>query len=68
MVTKLKVQNIQCGGCVNSINVQLTAMSNISDIQVDKDDASVVFAHEDTSAIQDVINKLNDIGFPASTV
>lgn len=64
MTTDLKVQNIQCGGCANTIMVQLSAMTNISDVEVDQSSAVLTFSHTDHSDIEAVVNKLDTIGFP----
>lgn len=57
-----EVENIKCGGCVNSIKTALLKLDNIDDVDINKETGSVkVFGIAENSII---IKKLNELGYP----
>lgn len=64
MTTKLQVQNLKCGGCVNTISKKLSEIKEIKGVIVEKDSSSVCFDHhsaDDASLVKEALKKL---GYP----
>ena len=62
MKQQFEVENIKCGGCVNSIKTALLKLKGVESIEVDKDIDTIAL----TGTIERdlVIKKLNDLGYP----
>jgi len=62
MKQQFEVENIKCGGCVNSIKTALLKLEGVETIEIDKDIDTIVL----TGTIKRdlVIKKLNDLGYP----
>lgn len=62
MKQQFEVENIKCGGCVNSIKTALLKLEGVESIEVDKDIDTIAL----TGTIERdlVIKKLNDLGYP----
>ena len=62
MKQQFEVENIKCGGCVNSIKTALLKLEGVKTVEVDKDIDTIVL----TGTIERdlVIKKLNDLGYP----
>ena len=57
-----EVENIKCGGCVNSIKTALLKLNNVDDVDIDKETGIVkVFGSVEKTAIT---LKLNALGYP----
>ncbi len=58
-----EVENIQCGGCENSIRKGLRSIAGVSEVQIDRDQQRItlVAKEADRSAIAD---KLRSMGYP----
>lgn len=57
-----EVENIKCGGCVNSIKTALLKLNNVDDVDIDKETGIVkVFGSVEKIAIT---SKLNALGYP----
>ena len=65
MKTSIIIQNLKCGGCVNTINTILSSINTISDIQVDVIDSKVSFKYCNTDDVLMVREKLKGIGYPS---
>jgi copper chaperone CopZ len=64
MKTILKIQNLKCGGCANSILSKLKVLNNISDVRVDVAQAEVCFEWEDELALSNAKETLKLMGYP----
>ena len=62
MKQQFEVENIKCGGCVNSIKTALLKLEGVESIEVDKEIDTIAL----TGTIERdlVIKKLNDLGYP----
>jgi copper chaperone CopZ len=63
MKKEVYIQNLKCGGCANTVKKELLALEGVSDVHVDVDTAIVSFESEDED-VSDVLNRLNDLGYP----
>ncbi|MBO3098661.1 heavy-metal-associated domain-containing protein [Gelidibacter pelagius] len=65
MNTSIVVQNLKCGGCVNTITTKLSSIANISNLQVDVEESKISFSYlNEADAIQ-VKEKLKHLGYPS---
>lgn len=62
--TTLKVPDITCGGCANSIRNALGIVEGIKQVEVDVDRKTVSVEHGHTVSSEQIAQKLDDIGFP----
>lgn len=65
MKTSIIVQNLKCGGCVNTIIGELSEISNVSNILVDKDLSTVSFNTQNSDDALVVKEKLKSLGYPS---
>jgi len=65
MITSIIVQNLKCGGCVNTIIGKLSEISNVSNILVDKDLSTVSFNTQNSDDALVVKEKLKSLGYPS---
>ncbi len=66
MKTTLKIQNLKCGGCANTILKKMSTIKNITDIEVDNETDTVSFNYDDNNTLNKVTTLLNNIGYPVS--
>lgn len=64
MKTKIIIQNLKCGGCANTITTKLSAIENVSNVNVDVDTSSVLIEHHSDKDLLAIKNKLVAIGYP----
>ncbi len=65
METIITVQNLKCGGCVNTITTKLSEIKNIQNVQVEKESSQVSFEYNDHEDAVRVKEKLKRMGYPA---
>lgn len=66
MKTTVEIQNLKCGGCVNTIINRLENLTNISDVLVDNDTDSVSFDFNDQPDLDEAVALLAKLGYPVS--
>ena len=62
MEQQFEVENIKCGGCMNSIKTALLKLDDVTEVSIDKEIDTVTV--NGTMNREDVVNKLNDLGYP----
>lgn len=62
MEQQIQVENIKCGGCMNSIKNALLQIPLVTDVQINQDTATVTV--NGTAARELLIAKLNALGYP----
>ncbi|MFY8008156.1 MAG: heavy-metal-associated domain-containing protein [Flavobacterium sp.] len=62
MEQQFEVENIKCGGCMNSIKTALLKLDGVTEVSIDKEIDTVTV--NGTMNREDVVNKLNDLGYP----
>ena len=65
METSIIVQNLKCGGCSNTIASKLSALQNISNLQVDVEQNKVSFHYLNTDDVSKVKDLLESMGYPS---
>lgn len=63
MRTTITVQNLKCGGCVNTITTKLLEIENIQNVQVEKESSSVTFSYLEPEDAFKVKEKLRKLGY-----
>lgn len=64
MKTTLKIQNLKCGGCANTIITKVSNIDQITDVNVNIEESTVTFTTTSEEDIENVKNKLSDLGYP----
>ena len=64
MKTTLKIQNLKCGGCANTIITKISNIDQISDVNVNVEESTVTFTSTSEGEIENVKNKLSTLGYP----
>lgn len=60
---EIYVENIKCGGCVNSITKSLNTVEKIENLTIDEETGLVKFDGDEESRTK-VAEKLNNLGYP----
>jgi copper chaperone CopZ len=62
MIHKIEVENIKCGGCMNSIKTALLKIENVTEVAIDKEtDTITIDADNDREVF---LNTLSSLGYP----
>lgn len=64
MKTSYTIQNLKCGGCAHTIYTKLTALPNVSNVEIHVDSSSVSFNHTTNEVLTEVKKTLRVIGYP----
>jgi copper chaperone len=59
----IRVENIKCGGCANSIEKKIRALSGVLDVVVDIENGKVVVSGESLDRDK-VVQELTHMGYP----
>jgi copper chaperone len=62
MVHQIQVENIKCGGCINSIKNALNQLPLVDEVTIDKDTETITVIGDIDLSI--LIEKLNALGYP----
>lgn len=62
MIHTIEVENIKCGGCMNSIETALTKVENVTEISIDKETETITLNSDmERGVFVDILSKL---GYP----
>ena len=64
METTIHIQNLKCGGCVNTITKGISSIEAIQNVSVNVDESTVTFSYETEDQLNEVKNKLKSLGYP----
>lgn len=64
--TELKVPDITCGGCANSIKKALGSAPKVSEVDVNINTKVVTVKHDENLTRNEIIEVLDGVGFHAS--
>jgi len=62
--TELKIQNLKCHGCANTITMQLSKLEGISNVEVSNETNSVKLYYSNDLNLEAAIKKLSALGYP----
>ena len=61
---RIEVENIKCGGCMNTIQKSLMQINGVSHITINKETETIFVEGNDDIKRIDLINKLAALGYP----
>ncbi len=63
--TKIKVDNLKCGGCANTILKKMSDLSGVKKVDVDIDLSEITVDYNDSIvSSESLITKLSSLGYP----
>ncbi|MFN3754729.1 heavy-metal-associated domain-containing protein [Flavobacterium sp.] len=62
MEQQFEVENIKCGGCMNSIKTALLRIEGVEEVTIHKDTDTIVLIGKFQRKL--IVEKLNDLGYP----
>jgi copper chaperone CopZ len=62
MTHKIEVENIKCGGCMNSITTALLKIENVIEVKIDKEADTITINSNTDRAV--FVNTLSSLGYP----
>ena len=64
MKATIKIQNLKCEGCQNTITKKLNELININKVEVNQEESKVSFEYVDDLALLNAKETLKIIGYP----
>lgn len=62
MIQSITVENIKCGGCINSIKTALMKINGVENVNIDKDTETITI--NGTAEREFLIQTLSKLGYP----
>lgn len=62
MIHKIEVENIKCGGCMNSIKTTLLKIKDVTEVAIDKESDTITINSNTDRAV--FVNTLSSLGYP----
>jgi copper chaperone CopZ len=62
MIHKIEVENIKCGGCMNSIKTALLKIKYVTEVAIDKETDTITVNSDTDRAV--FVNTLSNLGYP----
>ena len=60
----IRLQNLRCKGCSNTISKALDGEEGISGVEIDVDKSEIMFSYALESQMKSVLKKLKGLGYP----
>lgn len=57
------VENIKCGGCMNTIKNKISALAGVSDIKIDKELDQITVSGDGMNR-EEIVDELSFLGYP----
>ena len=64
MRTTVTIQNLKCDGCKNTIQIKLSKIKGVSNIDVNVSESSVSFDYTTHNVLEGLRAELRDMGYP----
>ncbi len=64
MIVQIQVENIKCGGCMNSIKTALLKITNVQEVSIDKDTETIHINSNEPLDRENMVNQLAKMGYP----
>lgn len=64
MNNTLKIQNLKCGGCANTIITRLSHIDGIDTVTVNNETDSVSFNYNNENTLNKAVELLSKLGYP----
>ena len=62
MIHKIEVENIKCGGCMNSIKTALLKIENVDEVTINKETDTITINSSKDRVV--FVNALSQLGYP----
>ena len=62
MIHKIEVENIKCGGCLNSIKMALLKIENVTEVEIDKESDTITINADNDRTV--FVSTLSKLGYP----
>ncbi len=62
--TTLKIQNLKCGGCANTIEKRLETFEKIQNVSIAVEASEISITHTDSLSLDEVRSALVKLGYP----
>ena len=62
MTHKIEVENIKCGGCMNSIKTAVLKIENVTEVTIDKETDTITINSNTDRVV--LVNTLSNLGYP----
>lgn len=66
-IEKIKIANLKCSGCENTIKSRLSEIPGTDKVLVDREDDSITLYFNDPATREDYTHKLHQLGYPEAT-
>jgi len=63
MNTTIKVEGMSCSHCEQSVKTTASAISGVTDVQVNLDEKTVTVTHDETVSFHVIKNEIEDQGY-----
>jgi len=60
----IRIDNLKCGGCANTIKKNLEKIEGVASVEVDVEKSEVAVTHQDTLDRAVLVEKLAKLGYP----
>lgn len=64
MTQEISVENIKCGGCMNSIKTTLLKLANVQNVSIDKETETISISSSIPLDREVLVNQLAKMGYP----
>lgn len=64
MTQEITVENIKCGGCMNSIKTALLKIANVQEVLIDKETERISIHSSAPLDRNEIVNQLAKMGYP----
>lgn len=64
MISKIQVENIKCGGCMNSISNKLNEQTGVIKVGIDLEEGLITLDHLEDVDVLEVEKTLAKMGYP----
>lgn len=64
MESYIKIDNLKCGGCANTIEKGLLSIQGVDKVEVVQEKSEVIVSHKGTIDLDLIKEKLNHMGYP----
>jgi len=64
MITEIKVDNLKCHGCANTISSSIEKLNGVEMVEVDVDTSNVMISHSEGIGKETFIKKIASLGYP----
>lgn len=61
---QIQVENIKCGGCMNTITTALLKNQDVEQVEIDKETETISIEAKESTQCSTLVNLLSKLGYP----